>query len=574
MPKVADSKREKLVKKVESYAEDHLESSEKLEIIRNKDQIVSDLMAGKFRDLGGLTAMRGFVYQYYVSMFYIISMIYPKRDSWWDSVVLEYFDDVTLIGDSKIRFIQVKTVKEGGSKAHAPHEFTTRKSLKKPESPRDNFNSWVEKNVLNYDYFLENDSIVNIDKSSYVPQFEIITNTKSKSLSDLMIYTGNVNFEIEHDISPQDKIKAAILEPVKGLKFEGYSKKKIDYYLKKLYINKFGSTRELYENIIDMIEETIVISDIRAKSIAEYVFQKLFAFVISNSHEDNEERLKKSDLVLTKSQINHSMKTWVIEAKELISESSYYDSAVAIFKKVLEELELEFKTQFVNENFKSELLEKLQSVNEHITESNRINSTYCVSILNKIFNGNNSLSMWDFERGDIKINLKESMRYIIYFLVFYENHSETYKTAKLLFHEGHSSVIDNILFTIYHARNNSNKLTTIEKVKLLLTECQVSRQITLDLYCLLIGTKSDSTSSEVLEILNKLKITDINSNPNKITDVPNNMRFVDVSKIEDLFNGLKEEASLESFKSDNLLPLWKEYLDNIVKKVREDYIEN
>jgi len=573
MPETTEAIREKFSNILDRYL-GNLDENEQEEIIKHKERIVSDLMAGKFRDLGGLTAMRGFVYQYYISMYYIISMIYPKRECWWHSVVLEYFDDLTLIGEDKIRFIQVKTVKEGGAKTHAPNDFTKRKSLKEPDNPKAHFNSWVEKNISNYDYFLENSLIVSGDRNTYTPQFEIVTNTKPTSLSDL-IYTSNVNFKIEDDISSDDKIKAAILKPpIQGCEFDSFFTKDVDYYLKKLYINKFGSTRVLYENIIDMIEETAYIVDIRAKSIAEYVFQKLFAFVISNSHEDNEDRIKKDELVITKFQINQLMRIWITEAKELISESSYYDSAFAIFSKVILDLETEFKTQFANEYLKKELLQELQTVNAHITESNLTNSTYCVEILNKIFNGNNNLSLWDLE-GDIMVYLKDSLRYIIYFLVFYENHSETYKTAKLLFHEGHSSVIDNILFTLYHARNNSNKLTTIEKVKLSLNDCHVARQITLDLYCLLIGTKGDSVNLEASSITSMFKATTTNTTSHKITDVPNNILFVDVNKIEDLFDNLKGEGiNLDTFKNDELLPQWKVYLDGIVNKIKEDYIES
>ncbi|MEC1158169.1 dsDNA nuclease domain-containing protein [Cytobacillus horneckiae] len=575
MLETLDIKRKKIESTLENYMTD-LEEQEKQEILLHKEQIVSSLMSGEFRDLGGLTAMRGFVYQYYVSMYYIVSMIYQKRDNWWSSVVLEYFDDITLIGENKIRFIQVKTVKEGGTKSHAPNDFVKRKSLKDPEKPKLHFNSWVEKNILNYDYFLESNLIEEVDKSTYNPQFEIVTNTKQSSLSNLINYTGNINFEIKDAISSEDKLKAAISKPIEnlGFGFGDFSQKEIDYYLKKLYINKFGSTRELYENIIDMIEETIFITDIRAKSIAEYVFQKMFAFVISNSHEDNEDRIKKDELIITKLQIEYLIAVWVTEAKELISERSYYDSAWAIFNRAILDLESEFKEQFANEKLKAELLKELQWVNEHITESNRGNSTYCVLVLNKIFNGNNNLSMWDFEHGDIKSNLKESLRFIIYFLVFYEEHSEVYNTAKLLFHEGQSSVIDNILFTLYHARNNSNKVTSMEKIKFSLNECYISRQITIDLYCLLIGTKKDVVNPTASNISNMFKVTSTNSNMHKITDVPDNMRFVDVGEVEELFEGFKDEGiDLESFKHNELLPKWKEYLDGIVNKLKENYIE-
>lgn len=575
MPSTLDVIQENINLTLDKYLVD-LEGDEQREINDHKERIISSLMVGDFRDLGGLTAMRGFVYQYYVGMYYMVSMIYPKKESVWNSVVLEYFDDVTLVGENSIRFIQVKTVKEGGIKSHAPNDFVKRKSLKDPEKPKLHFNSWVEKNILNYDYFLESNLIQEKDKLNYIPQFEIVTNTKQNSLSDLMNYTGNIDFEIEDDIRSEDKLKVGISKPIEklGFKFDDFAIKEIDYYLKKLYINKFGSTRALYENVIDMIEETISIKDIRAKSIAEHVFQKMFAFVILNSHEDNEKRIKKEELIITKLQIKSLIDHWVIEAKELISESSYYDSAWAIFNRVILELESEFNEQFANENLKNELLKELQWLNEHITENNRVNSTYCVSILNKIFNGNNNLSIWDFDHGDIKSNLKESLRFVIYFLVFYEEHSEVYNTAKLLFHEGLSSVIDNILFTLYHARNNSNKVTSMEKIKFSLNECHISRKISLDLYCLLIGTKKDVANPTASSISNMFKVTSINSNVHKITDVPDNMRFVDVSEVEELFEGFKDEGiNLDTFKHNELLPKWKEYLDGIVNKLKENYIE-
>lgn len=575
MPSTLDVIQENINLTLDKYLVD-LEGDEQREINDHKERIINSLMVGNFRDLGGLTAMRGFVYQYYVGMYYMVSMIYPKKESAWNSVVLEYFDDVTLVGENSIRFIQVKTVKEGGIKSHAPNDFVKRKSLKDPKKPKLHFNSWVEKNILNYDYYLESNLIQEKDKFNYIPQFEIVTNTKQNSLSDLMNYTGNIDFEIEDDIRSEDKLKVGISKPIEklGFEFDKFAIKEIDYYLKKLYINKFGSTRALYENIIDMIEETISIKDIRAKSIAEHVFQKMFAFVILNSHEDNEKRIKKGELIITKLQIKSLIDHWVIEAKELISESSYYDSAWAIFNRVILELESEFNEQFANENLKNELLKELQWLNEHITENNRVNSTYCVSILNKIFNGNNNLSIWDFDHGDIKSNLKESLRFVIYFLVFYEEHSEVYNTAKLLFHEGLSSVIDNILFTLYHARNNSNKVTSMEKIKFSLNECHISRKISLDLYCLLIGTKKDVANLTASSISNMFKVTSMNNKVHKITDVPDNMRFVDVSEVEELFEGFKGEGiNLDTFKHNDLLPKWKEYLDGIVNKLKENYIE-
>lgn len=586
VPTSLNNLHEKVGNALDEYTSD-LEESEKLEVLHKKDEIVANLMAGKFRDLGGLTAMRGFVYQYYVSMYYMMSMISPTRESWWDAVVLEYFDDITLIGEEKIRFIQVKTIREGGDKNHQANNFYTRKSLDQVEDPKSHFNSWVEKNILNYDYFLESNTVEDItDKNSYEPQFEIVTNTKKSSLSSLKKYTENINYEITDSVSAEGEIedaikeddvfKKAIQKPINKFdySFEDYAQMDIDYYLKRLYINKLGSTRELYEDTLNMIEETVYVTDIRAKSIAEHIFNRMFSFVISNSHEDNEDKIKKSELIITKAQINYLIQGWLVEAKELISESSYYDSAWGIFETTIGSLETEFKEQFANGSLKAELLTQLDWLNNHITASNRENSTYCVSIFNKIFNGNNNLSIWDFEHGDIRSNLKESLRFIVYFTVFYESHSEVYHNAKMLFHEGKSSVIDNVLFTIYHARNKLNKVTSIEKIKSSLDECHVSRHITFDLYCLLIGSKKDVLNPLASKISAKFKITTDVDSLKKITEVPDHMKFVDVSELEDFFESFKQEGiELDSFKEIELLPGWKEYLDEIVEKMKVNYIE-
>lgn len=581
-----DNIRENVRISLEDYIAE-LDELEKNEILGKKDEIVANLMAGRFRDLGGLTAMRGFVYQYYVSMYYMMSMVSNSRESWWDAVILEYFDDVTLIAKEKIRFIQVKTIREGGDKSHQPNNFYTRKSLDKADNPKNHFNSWVEKNILNYDHLLESNTVIDSGTNNgWEPQFEIVTNTQKNSLSTLKNYTENINYRIEAQsdssgdfgdpISEDNVLKKAILKPITkfNYQFEDHAKMSVDYYLQRLYINKLGSTSQLYEDTLNMIEETVEVTDIRAKSIAEYIFNKLFALVILNSHEDSENKIKKSDLIITKVQIINLIDIWAAEAKELISESSYYDSAFGIFTTTIVSLETEIKEQFANGSLKAELLSQLKWLNEHIVTSNRNDSTYCVSIFNQIFNGDNNLSIWDFEHGDIKSNLKESLRFIVYFTVFYEKYSEVYQNAKMLFHEGTSGIIDNVLFTIFHARKKLNKVTSIEKIKSSIDECHVSRHITLDLYCLLIGSKKDVVNPLAAKISGGFKITNNANSLKKITEVPNHMKFVDSNELEDFFESFKEDGiDLDSFKAVELLPSWKEYLDDIVEKMKVNYIE-
>lgn len=586
MPEIPDTLKARIGDRLEVFVNE-LEDTEREEILRRKEEILTKLMVGKFKDLGGLTAMRGFVYQYYVAMYYMVSMICPTRETWWDAVILEYFDDVTLIGKEKIRFIQVKTIKEDGIKNHKPNNFYTRKQLTVVDDNRKHFNSWVEKNILNYDFFLESTINQDGDMDSYIPQFEIVTNTLKSSLTKLEKYTDNFDFEIldtlneEQEtveaIGNEDVLKKEIQKPINilGYKFEEYSKEDLDYYLKKLYINKLGVTSELRLDIVNMLEEYVAITDIRSESITQHIFEKMFEFVISNSHEDTEYKIEKNRLIITDVEIKVLVEEWLVEAKELISEKAYYDSAWGVFKEVLSELESEFREQFSNIHLKEEMLNQLRWLNVHITSNNKDDSTYCVTILNQIFNANNNVSMWNYDNSDTKGHLKDSLRFIVYFMIFFEDHSEVYQNAKMLFHEGKSELIDNILFTIYHARYELNKLTSIEKIRTSLNSCQVSRQITFDLYCLVVGAKKDMENTKEAELANSFKVAKPINTVHKITDIPSHMQFVDGSKIEDFIEVFKDEGlSLNSFKEDRLLKAWADRLREIVNEMKVTYFES
>ncbi|MDB1690217.1 hypothetical protein, partial [Enterococcus casseliflavus] len=199
--------------------------------------------------------------------------------------------------------------------------------------------------------------------------------------------------------------------------------------------------------------------------------------------------------------------------------------------------------------------------------------SYCLKVLNKIFNGDNSIIFWDLETSNIRSELTESIRFIIYFLVFCKNHSEKYGSAKFFFHEGiFNDYLDNILFTIYHARSKLNKKDSIEKIKFMIDECEDSRSITFELYCLLVGTKSESDSSnEKFAQLSKLiGPADIH----KITNVPSNLKFIDSINIdifiEEMFNS---GDKLDSFRDNEVISVWKQFLEKESLEIKEKHIE-
>ncbi|WP_214835246.1 dsDNA nuclease domain-containing protein [Exiguobacterium sp. s36] len=586
METTQDDIRERIEFDLNEFENTLSEEEDKDEIRKHKDQIVDSLMKGNLKDLGGLIAMRGFVYQYYVAMYYMTWMIYPAKHNWWHSVILEYFDDITLLGDAEVRFIQVKTVKEDGYKTHKPNDFYKRKPMKQTTPPISHFNSWVEKNFLGYEHFLINPNIENA--TVLLPQFEIVTNTPRHSLDGLAKYTDNSEFKLlkitelgtTELINDDDTLKKEIIKPISingsYHDFNAYSSKNIDYYLDKLFINKLGSTEELKRDIIHMIGEIIDIDGMRNLSISNYIVERMFQYVISNSHQDAQEKINKSDLIITNQEIKKMVDTWLVEAKEVMTVETYYDSAWGLFETALKELNNDINSQFSNYKLKQELLSELEWLNHHIADSNSKNMVYCVSILNQIFSAENSVSIWNYSESEIIVHLKEALLFIIYFLVFLEENSEVYHDARMLFHQGRSNVLDNLLFTIYHARNKQSQLRSLEKIKISLNECEVSRQITLDLYCLILGTKQDATQSSASSLLSKFKkITSSNEEIKKITDVPTHLHFLDSKGINDFFEVLNsEDMELDSFKTDDLIETWSNHLNNLVKEMERIHIES
>lgn len=123
-----------LKNKIKGQLKDNPDHSE---IDLDYDRDIEILLKGYSTDLGGLVAIRGFVYQYYVSIYYMLQMLHSK-DAWWDCVVFELMDDIALVGENQIRFVQVKTIKEEGQA-----KIFTLGDLSKRE--KGELNSWLDK---------------------------------------------------------------------------------------------------------------------------------------------------------------------------------------------------------------------------------------------------------------------------------------------------------------------------------------------------------------------------------------------------------------------------------------------
>ncbi|WP_342514292.1 dsDNA nuclease domain-containing protein [Sporosarcina sp. FSL K6-1522] len=574
-----------LLKAIEDFS-DSLDTDEKKDIISKKEEIVQMLMKGRFKDLGGIVAMRGFIYQYYVAMYYILEMLHEKKVTWWDCVILEYFDDVTLLSKNKIRFIQVKTVRERSKNKHTPSNFTTREKLSKPKEDKERFNSWVEKIFLNYDFFLE-DRIddgygANISKDDFQTQFEIVTNSPTVTLDGLDDFTTNVSFSLKRDIQPDNKIKKKILEPVvfkiedaghekskpivKEIHFKHFSKKEIDFYLKRLYINQFGSSIELQQDIIAMIKEVLDLKGYRAPSIAEYIFENLFSNVIKRCINDNEQTLRKDDLVIKKDDAVELLKMWKAEIRERLSKESFEDTAYGLFEKACENLKEEIVSDYAKKSIQEDLIETLGWLRETVKNEFEKNPDYCITFLNKLFNTNETLTKRDFESSKNKLFLTESLRYLVTFLSFYSKKHLALRESKLIFHIGESDFIKKANISIYHARNNKTLIESKNRVVTIYND-NIGKLIDEDICCLVIGSEKSSEIGDSSPVASKLLTNYIPEEEPSILTVPDKVYFLNINEFESFLGVLKQSNfRAHNIQDETVLSVWDSELKKMLEK--------
>ena len=156
-------------------------------------------------EVGGITAISGFYYQFLVTIEYIIEMLEGK----WDYVMMEHHDDIVVGKDNKIRFIQVKTSEKikinvtespasslylRGSKAHIGGVLKRN-------------NSWVDKLISKAELAPMSDD--------FKTEFQLYTSyhfIRTSNNYDFDIYTDNKGYD--KVISPEDSLLKKISESV------------------------------------------------------------------------------------------------------------------------------------------------------------------------------------------------------------------------------------------------------------------------------------------------------------------------------------------------------------------------
>ncbi|MCP1187836.1 DUF4297 domain-containing protein [Priestia flexa] len=551
---------------------------EKVSIDEEPETIIDKLMSGKLRDIGGLTAIRGFVYQYYVAIYYMIRMIYKKTDSWWNYVVIEYFDDVTLLSETDVRFIQVKTIRENTGNTITPSNFYERTKPKEEEKEekeekvdnvnnRTYFNSWLDKLFFNYDYFIEKHlEGTNLEKDKYSnPQFELTTNSPFSSINKLA-YATNSEYNLGDSLKDKDKF----LEKLKSVKIGGTEvsfnqvmMKDLKFYLNRLFIQHLGSSIELKTTIIEMIMETLDTSDIENYGISEHIFNKFFSKVFSTTYSDDP-NISLADLTFSKEFVIKLFDEGRSEGAEILANAVKHSTAFSMFDRVTTALANDINSSYKNEKVKKELLDTLKWFYNSCLEEFEKDPKYLLIFLNKLFEMEHNLPVNNYINGDNEYYLKNSIEYIVNCLAFYLEKKLMFTNASLLFHSGELNSQQKLLFTIHNAQNKKDTVSVKNSIATAIQYCEVTKRISEDFYCLILDDIEPQYKKDE-KIAALFGISSIEEEQPKLIEQVNNLVFFNNRSMHQFILMLKQakEDQPLTLRDEELVKRWREIVEEV-----------
>ncbi|MEZ2649680.1 dsDNA nuclease domain-containing protein [Bacillus wiedmannii] len=207
--------REKIISSLQHNSEKKLEEIEFFNnCIKNKsrEEIMSYLAEIPQGEMGGITAITGFYYQFLIAIKYLIELL----DDEWDYVGIELHDDIILGKGNLIRFVQVKTSKENIQEVSDVSDLYLRKWKKTKDEKRFKVNnSWVDK-LLSKAEFFRNDE-------EYITQFQLVASydiIRSPQLNVDIYNSSDKPFEKE--IPETDFLLKKMSEEVFTIKGEKY----------------------------------------------------------------------------------------------------------------------------------------------------------------------------------------------------------------------------------------------------------------------------------------------------------------------------------------------------------------
>ncbi|MBY0217844.1 dsDNA nuclease domain-containing protein [Paenibacillus illinoisensis] len=551
-------------------------------------KVVKCLLQGNPDDLGGLTALRGFVYQYYVAIHYMVEMLY-EENAWWTEVVFEYLDDVALLGNDKIRFVQVKTVREDGQDRHLiPSKLSKRES---------GLDSWLDTLFLNLPHFENRQKYIGKHDSTpkeFCVQFEIATNAPYDNKS-LKLYAENTSYQLlEGAIPPEESLKNSLLKVYKKpIKEEGKSVRHQDIYfnhsvkqgaewcLERFYLNHLGFMDNLKDKIIGRISDYCKINQtfhnesIKGKLsstkffpgdgllydyVARKIFNKLLFCIIQRTHRDD--LPYKHLLVFNKNEV----KDWVVDWKQGAFLEIQRDIEHTVqreqFSNCFQELKEEITTSW-NTVIRDDLMGALTWIYDALEREAANGNPYVYEqFLNRLFHLNNSNLPSKRTLKDTNY-LQESLKYMMVCLAFYPERNFLFSNAQLLFKQGKQGEEAWNIFTLYCAREKETYAQALRRIIDRSKDCLFTQSLKHTYYCFVTHEEKKSLVSEWSNPFSTLIPITHNHEDSEIDIVKQseNIKFKKVEILDNVVTLFNSSTNKGSFRDETYRAAWHELLN-------------
>lgn len=196
------------------------------------DKTIKDLTDLEPSEIGGLTAVSGFYFQFLVFIEYMMDTYKDK----WDCIALELHDDIVAIKENNIKFVQVKTCKHTIQEVTETGIYSRRK--KKVNENEISFNSsWIDKLISKAKFFKKNEG--------YNTKFELVTNfivndSKKISVSDYKVEDKEITRDNDIFKKLNNKCYIDCTNGHKELNYETEYGENLESLLSRFYINEKG----------------------------------------------------------------------------------------------------------------------------------------------------------------------------------------------------------------------------------------------------------------------------------------------------------------------------------------------
>ncbi|WP_421535583.1 dsDNA nuclease domain-containing protein [Priestia sp. D3YE.R1] len=503
--------------------------------------------------LGGLIALRGFIYQYYIAIYHMLNML---EEGEWKSLIYEYIDDIALLGEDKIRFIQVKTEREDGSTHSLTQSSITTRDKK--------LDSWLDKLFLNKYELEQNEKfkgIVSTGKNQFSYEFELATNMTYDSGGILAYYNDLVG-----DKHEKDKLEETISKTFKNNKekieynFTDYISDGVGWCLERFRIKHYGRTEKVWFDIVNKIMNLIKDNDFE---LAKRIFQKILINVLQRTHNDNlEEKDNKKLLIFSSSEIRLWIEEFEKDARNALDEKRQFKLLAAEFDSCFEELHSQIESTWVNP-WKNRLIETLLWVKASLYKRKDSDPHVFERFVNRLFFLTNERKISiDVKKRLNSIYLLNSIRNIVYFMTFYE---ERYFLLDLdtnfILKNGWNEGANKQLFSIYNTREEETIIVCRELIEQSIERCSLLSTTKEDVCFFVVDSKEGIKTNRFV----KKKVSSGAEYP-KVTNKYSNVKLIDSEFIGKFLNEVNEALKDDMVSYEQVLDSWLEDLKEKIKK--------